>query len=803
MFTPENKSLTTKIKQFTVLTVSLVVVGLFSFEAYSQQGNTSEAITYETRFIICHGEKTLFLPLSALAAHIQHGDYYGECNPSSNKIFSLSATTKNVSCYNSKDAAIDLTVTFKKGHVKPTKFIWSNGAISEDLSGIGAGIYSVTVSIVNGHSSSAEKHNEKHTAILSILITEPSALQMDIKAVDVKCNGDNNGQAQTYLTGGTLPYTYQWDDAGNQRSASATGLSGGIYNVIVADYNGCLARSSVTINEPSPLSLSAQTFNVRCYGGRDGSASLTVSGGISPYQYQWNISAGSQSTSSATALAAGDYNVVVRDANACSDSINAAITQPEPLKLTYSSTNTSCSGNDGSATINAFGAISPYSYLWDAASKNQLQATATGLGAGTYTATVSDNNGCSGSIPVTIVKNNCPATTKLQDQYSGTTVIALNQAVTCDVVFGATDYQWEISHPATGYFATYIRGNNLNNFNFMLVGGIGYGKTYDIRIRPKTVTGWLEYGAVSRLSTPWPVPPTKLIASHCNIKLSTLNVQVNCDAVQGASDYEWEFSHPATGFYTTFLRGNKLTNLALTWVMGLEYGKTYNVRVRAMAGNDWGSFGTMCTLTTPWPVPETKVRTADCGITLTSLSQRIFCNAIAAATDYEWEISNAAAGFVYTHIRTNSTNDFFFSWIFGVLPGTTYSVRVRAIVGSDTALYGIACNITTPPPAKVGNNNGNAKSGSSGTKPSEFTVYPNPLAQGSQLAMVLTSGKETQQLQVDVYDMTGKKVLIQQVMSAPNIPVSISSNNLPTGVYVMQITTLGSETSRFEKLFVR
>ncbi len=134
--------------------------------------------------------------------------------------------------------------------------------------------------------------------------------------------------------------------------------------------------------------------NVSCFDGNDGSATATALCGVEPYTYQWNDPQ-SQTTPTASGLAAGTYTVTVTDANGMQATAMAEISQPTEIVAEITQvTNTSCDNSEtGSATIMAMGGTPPYSFLWDT-TPEQTSATATNLGMGTYEVTVTDANGC-------------------------------------------------------------------------------------------------------------------------------------------------------------------------------------------------------------------------------------------------------------------------------------------------------------------------------------------------------------------------------------------------------------------------
>ncbi|MBL4658649.1 MAG: carboxypeptidase regulatory-like domain-containing protein, partial [Flavobacteriales bacterium] len=187
----------------------------------------------------------------------------------------------------------------------------------------------------------------------------------------------------------------------------ASSLGAGVHTATVTDANGCTASDSATIIEPAVLtaSISAST-NVSCNGGNDGSATVAETGGTGPYNYAWTPSGAI--TATASTLAAGVHTATVTDANGCTASDSATITEPAVLSATITSTDATCGNADGTASVTAVGGTGPFAYLWDDPLA-QTNATAIGLAGGGYVATISDANGCSTTANTTILSNNIDA----------------------------------------------------------------------------------------------------------------------------------------------------------------------------------------------------------------------------------------------------------------------------------------------------------------------------------------------------------------------------------------------------------
>ena len=204
------------------------------------------------------------------------------------------------------------------------------------------------------------------------------------------CNGSSNVNVTVGVKNGTAPYTYAWSPSGGS-NATAGNLSAGTYTVNIADVNGCTGTASVTITQPSALVAPITPVNITCNGNNNGSATVTASGGTSPYTYQW--SPGGKTTATISGLSIGTYTVTVNDHNLCSVISTITITQPASVSISAFANAATCNSPSGSATANVTGGTSPYTYLWTPGS--QTNSTATGLAAGNYTVTVTDANGCS------------------------------------------------------------------------------------------------------------------------------------------------------------------------------------------------------------------------------------------------------------------------------------------------------------------------------------------------------------------------------------------------------------------------
>ena len=226
-------------------------------------------------------------------------------------------------------------------------------------------------------------------------VTEPGLLVVAASEDSpVSCNGGADGVASTVVTGGTTPYSYQWDDPNNITTATANLLAAGTYNVVVTDANQCTATTSVAITEASAITIALNIDSASCNGLSDAQVEAIVSGGTPAYTYEW--SPGAIAGNPLTGIPAGSYSLTVTDANSCIATFQNVLV-PEPLEIQLSlvqSVDVSCNGAaDGLIEVAAVNGTPSYTYLWDDPNA-QTTATAQNLDPGTYSLTVTDANGC-------------------------------------------------------------------------------------------------------------------------------------------------------------------------------------------------------------------------------------------------------------------------------------------------------------------------------------------------------------------------------------------------------------------------
>jgi gliding motility-associated-like protein len=221
-------------------------------------------------------------------------------------------------------------------------------------------------------------------------------LSADITNLD--CFGDSDGAIDLTVSGGTAPLTYAWDN--NADTEDLSNLTAGNYSVTVTDGLGNTATETYTVTEPAELIVNISGEDLACNGDGDGSITLSVSGGVAPYTYDWNDNTldGQQNPSG---LSGGTYTVTITDGNGCTDVASITITEPEEITLIATVTS-AANGTGGGVDITVSGGTPNYFYLWNDIN-NSTTEDLTNVGPGTYSVTITDANGCTKSGTYTVI----------------------------------------------------------------------------------------------------------------------------------------------------------------------------------------------------------------------------------------------------------------------------------------------------------------------------------------------------------------------------------------------------------------
>ncbi len=301
--------------------------------------------------------------------------------PDPTELLSISGAITHVTCFGLENGGISLTIS---GGTPPYSILWNSGQITNVLSNLIAGIYSVTVTDID--------NNE---IVGNYSVNEPGNLMLDLSPSDyngygIACYLGNNGTVEALVSGGTQPYSYNWSTGST--TSLISNLTIGTYSVTILDDNGCVTSGEVTLNQPFSMAASSSSINASCFNTPTGAINFSVVGGTAPYTYSWSNGATTQNVNN---LMAGIYSVTATDANGCTFSVSRTITQPDALALSLNISNeVSCFDfSNGVLSASISGGTSPYSYTWSVETPNP-GATLSGLSSGIYSLTVTDSKGC-------------------------------------------------------------------------------------------------------------------------------------------------------------------------------------------------------------------------------------------------------------------------------------------------------------------------------------------------------------------------------------------------------------------------
>lgn len=301
-------------------------------------------------------------------------------------LLNTSVSSTDVLCSGGNDGSASVTAS---GGASPYSYAWQpSGGSSAVATQLAVGTYTVVVTDNIGCTTSA-----------SVTVNQPVPVTVSTASTPATC-GLANGTVTANPSGGVGSFQYSWLPGGGT-TATVTGLSSGAYTVIVTDANSCTATATENVTQPSTLSVQANSvIQITCFGMNNGEIHLSTTGGITPYSYSWNPNI--STTEDAAGLAPGDYFVTVTDNSGCSFVDVYTITQPAQLAGSISVLDAACQGQaTGGLFVGVSGGTLPYTYSWST-SPVQTNDTASGLAAGTYTVTITDDHNCTSTASGTV-----------------------------------------------------------------------------------------------------------------------------------------------------------------------------------------------------------------------------------------------------------------------------------------------------------------------------------------------------------------------------------------------------------------
>jgi len=449
--------------------------------------------------------------------------------------------TATASANNAMGGAPNGTVTLNVTNgTAPYSYLWASGQVTQNLSGLAPGTYSVTVTDAAGCTASASSNVSN--------LTGPTVLSNSnvVSSYQVVnggftpqwvCQNDtlysDGGIMKIYLESGATMITGGGIDTIYAKTGATIVMNGGIHVIYHEPGVNLLLSGGIPTLFPCPslvfnytqapangcapvpvcnLSLNITNTNIDCNGLATGSSTVTPSGGTAPYSYAWSNGATSQTVNN---LPSGIYIVTVTDANGCTDQMSVTINQPQsPLVTTATQVNVLCYGNpSGSIDVNVNGGTAPYVYSWSNGSTAQ---DITNLAGGSYTVTVTDVLGCTASTSVTITE---PAALSLTTT-STDEMMGMDGTATVTVSGGTPNYMYYWM-PGGSTMAS-ISGLAAGTYSVMVLDANGCGDTLEVVVGSQVSLD--EAGLTSIVLYPNPSATTITVSNSASTIIDNVRV---------------------------------------------------------------------------------------------------------------------------------------------------------------------------------------------------------------------------------------------------------------------------------------
>ena len=336
----------------------------------------------------------------------------------------VAITSTNVSCFGLCDGSV--TAVTPIGGAAPYSYLWiPSGETTPTIDSLCAGTYYLQVEDSSGCS-----------VIDTVIITQPAQMNVNPFVASPTC-GNCNGSIIIVPSGGIAPYAVSWNTGAT--SDTLASLCAGLYTVQVTDSAGCSQSLILPVSNQNGPALSMSSTPPTCNNDCNGTATVVATGGTTPYSYLWNDPA-AQSGSTANGLCSGTYFVQVTGGT-CVSIAQVTLLNPNAIGFGFPLTdNPSCNGsNDGSIIVVPAGGTLPYTYSWTSGGNGAIEDS---LSAGNYTVTVTDANGCTGTLSSTLTE---PAIMTLSDTIINASCNTIPDGAIDITVAGGTPgytYQW-------------------------------------------------------------------------------------------------------------------------------------------------------------------------------------------------------------------------------------------------------------------------------------------------------------------------------------------------------------------------
>lgn len=488
----------------------------------------------------------------------------------------LSTTFISPTCTGASNGFINLTLT---GGTPPFFYLWSNGATTEDLSGLGAGTYTVTVTSNGGCAAST-----------SVTVTQPTVINNAFVIPNILCNGAATGIIDLTPSGGVGPYTYLWSNGAITQDI--VNLIAGTYIVTVTDANGCTKADGVILATPNSVVIVVPPIAI-CSGQ---SGALTAAGAAT---YTWSPSASLNSSTGTSVIASPAfttvYTVTGMNVDGCTGITTVVVTVNPTQNISETHVNANCSQTNGSIDITVNGST----YLWSNGATTQ---DINNLIAGTYTVTVTNSSGCTQSLSITITQ--LPSTCETPTNISVTNITGTKATVSWTGNSCAAKYRVRYRVQGTTTWVTKILTAPIITKTLTLLQPL---TTYEYQVRSDCDIAGTVFSAYSTIQTFTTIcdctKPTNLAVSNVTQTGATVSWIGNACALK----YRLQYRKQGTTTWTT----KTINSPTLFYnIIGLTNNSIYEYHLRSdcnATGSINSGFTTTSTITTIPRLEDTEI----------------------------------------------------------------------------------------------------------------------------------------------------------------------------------------------------
>ena len=266
------------------------------------------------------------------------------------------------------------------GGIAPHTYKWDSGETAAKAVALSEGPHTVTITDRAGCTATATIDMKRTLSKLNVVVSQTKA---------VGCAGAKDAALKAEVSGGKVPYQYQWNTPSLMVGANLTGIAAGSYSVTITDATGQMATGAFTVKDSEPVTATIKVDAAASTGKSDGKATVTAKGGVGNYTYKWSTQ---ETTAVATKLGEGNHTVTVADGAGCSTTASISITE-NVLPLTVSlfiDTPIKCAGGQAKIGRKVQGGKEPYQYKYSLTDPVDVNSQ---FSAGSYAVTVTDAKG--------------------------------------------------------------------------------------------------------------------------------------------------------------------------------------------------------------------------------------------------------------------------------------------------------------------------------------------------------------------------------------------------------------------------